>query len=358
MTNVSNKSCDKTCGSVSMSYTAVSNKATNATLAQIASCLAQAKKVAICGHVSPDGDCLGSTLALTWGLRELGVKVTPLIARDEPIDFGLRFLPGADELVPAEYFTESVDVFVTVDVPTRSRLGDAAAQLHVQAPHTITVDHHESNEPLSLQSYVDPDAPSCSLLIWYLLSELGVMRSRDMATCAYTGLNTDTGRFSFQNATAQAFQAASEMIDAGVEPAYVAEQVYQNRSRASLRLEAYALEHVQYYHEGAFVLSYLSEADFRNAGAHKPDAEPLIDLLRSVRGVKVACMLREQGGVVRGSMRAKDDTNVAEIAARFGGGGHKAAAGFTFHGSLGAARARMESIFFELNAGGRADASK
>ncbi len=324
------------------------NTATNATLAQIADRILGAQRIAICGHVSPDGDCIGSQLALACGLRQAGKEAICLLAADEPIEYGLRFLPGAADFVPAEHFKGSIDLFVTVDVPSAARLGSFAADLHAKAPATVTIDHHISESPLSQMNFVDADAPSCSLLIWHLLEAMDINRDAAMATCCFTGLMTDTGRFSFQNATADAFDVAASMVRAGANPGYIAMKVFQNRSRASLRLEQIALAHAQYFHDGAFVVSVLSEADFKEAGAVRADAEPLIDVLRSVRGVRVACMLREKGSAVRGSLRAKDETDVGVIARSLGGGGHRAAAGFTFNGSLGAARARIETEFSRL----------
>jgi phosphoesterase RecJ-like protein len=319
-------------------------------LAGIAERLKSADDIVICGHVSPDGDCMGSQLGLASALRALGKQVTCLLAKDEPIDFGLRFLPGTSDMVPATDFSGRIGLFVTVDVPTTGRMGDAAAKLHASAPATLTIDHHPAEVPLSQANYVDADAPAVALIIWNLIGYLGVTPDADMATCCYTGLVTDTGRFQYQNTTAAAFEAASAMMAAGVDPSVVACSVYQNRSRASLTLEEHVLANMQFFNDGACAMSWLTRKDFDDAGAVKSDAEPLIDVLRSVRGVRVACILRQQDGNVRGSLRAKDDTDVSAIAARIGGGGHRAAAGFTFEGTIEAARARIEQAFADLDA--------
>lgn len=317
-------------------------------LPEIAAELKAADNMVICGHVSPDGDCIGSALGLAWALRALGKHVTCLLAKDEPVEFGLRFLPGFSEMVPAANFDAAFDTFVTVDVPNADRMGPDAKRLHAQARDTITIDHHISDGPMSRVNYVDADAPAAAMIVWKLIPLLGVRPDGRMATCCYAGLLTDTGRFQFQNTSAEALQRAAEMVAAGAEPGDIAREVYQNRSRASIALEKRMLDHIEYHGGGRFVLSYLKRSDMVETNAVKADAEPLIDVIRSIRDVRVACMLREQEGQVRGSLRAKDDTDVSVLAARFGGGGHRAAAGFTFEGSLDQARRAIANIFAEL----------
>lgn len=306
---------------------------TNTTLASIAEALAGHDQFVICGHVSPDGDCLGSQLALAVALRQAGKECVCVLAREEEPPRDLSFLPGFSGLMPAARYEGPCEVFVAVDVPTTERLGDAAS-IQDRAALTVTVDHHAVPTVMSELSYTDPDAASTSLLIWELAGLLGAERDRIVATCCYTGLMTDTGRFQYQNADAAAFAGAAEMVAAGAEPAAISRSIYQSRTLASIQLEGRNVDHMALSADGAAALSWLSLADFAECGAVKADAEPMVDVLRCIEGVRVACMLREQEGEVRGSLRAKDSTDVAAIAREFGGGGHTAAAGFTFHGTL------------------------
>lgn len=307
---------------------------TNTTLAAIACALRERDHFVICGHVSPDGDCLGSQLALAAALRQAGKQCACVLARDEEPPRDLAFLPGFDGLVPAARYEGPCEVFVAVDVPTTERVGDAA-RLQAAADLTVTVDHHAVPEAMSVLSYTDPDVASTTMLVWELAAVLGAERDRIVATCCYTGLMTDTGRFQYQNADAAAFAAAAEMVAAGVEPAVISRRIYQSRSLASILLEGRNVDHMALSADGAAALSWLSQADFEACGACKADAEPMVDVLRAIDGVEVACMLREQpDGEVRGSLRAKGDADVAAIARAFGGGGHTAAAGFTFAGAL------------------------
>ena len=163
---------------------------------------------------------------------------------------------------------------------------------------------------------------------------LGVSRSGDLVTCCYTGLVTDTGRFQYQNTDARCMRLASQMVEEGADPASISRAVFQNRTLASMQLEAQAVSRAEFHEREGFAISYLTLADFARFKAVKSDAEPVINALRSIAGVNVACMLRQHEDCIRGSLRAKDDTDVSAIARSFGGGGHVAAAGFTLHTSM------------------------
>ncbi len=312
------------------------------TFEEVAQALRDADDFVIAGHVSPDGDCIGSQLGLAAALRKLGKTCTCVLAKPESLEYGLSTLPGAQDLTPACEFERDFGCFVSVDVPNLDRMGDSAA-LHARSPRTIAIDHHLWQEPLSQVNYMDSEAAACAMIIWKLLGYVGVEPDEEIATCLFTGLSTDTGSFCFQNATSEVFQLAAKMVAAGADCAQIAADVYQNRSVSSLELESIMISRMETLCSGAVVVSHLSLDDFTRTGAVKSDAEPLIDTLRSVRDARVACILREQDDCVRGSIRAKDETDVADIAAHFGGGGHRAAAGFTIPGTLEEARAQVEA---------------
>ncbi len=318
-------------------------------LSDVAAALMAHDDYLICGHISPDGDCLGSQLALMHALRALGKKADCLLAKNEPVDYGLRFLPGIDEMIPASKVNHHADYdFISVDVPNAHRMAQPAESVFEHARFTISVDHHQSEDPMADVSYTDEAAPAAALIVWDLISLLGVDPTLEIATCCYTGLMTDTGRFQYQNTTAYAFEAAAAMSRAGADTAAIAAQAFQNRSMASLMLEQRMLSHLEITADGAFAISYLLKEDFRDTGAVKADAEPLVNVMRSLRGVRAACILREQDQGVRGSLRAKDDTDVAAIARTMGGGGHKAAAGFTHEGPMDQALQAVRGHFAAL----------
>ena len=315
---------------------------TNTTLEAIADVVRAHESFVLCGHVSPDGDCLGSQLAIAHALRAMGKQATCLFATDDPIPASLSFLPGIDDMVPAADFQGSAEVFMGIDVPSRERMGQYASGIRDACPVSVTIDHHAYDTPMCDYVYVDPDSASASLLAWKLVRLLIAEPSVECAQCAYVGLMTDTGCFQFQNTDRESFERAAELVSFGADPAYAATCVFQNRTHASVQLEAAAMERLKLICDGQAALSWITAEDMGRLGAVKSDAEPIIDAVRSLLGVRIACVLREQAGVVRGSLRAKDKTDVSALAREFGGGGHKAAAGFTLHMPIEDAVALLE----------------
>ena len=299
----------------------------NASLAEIAEVIRQGETFLVCGHINPDGDCIGSILAMVNVLESIGKRATGLIADDSKLDESLSYLVGAEALEPASKEFPPADVFIAVDVPSHERMGNGARH-HIAATHTITLDHHAVDERVSEFTYVDPDIAAAAMLVWELAGILCKEMPRSVAECCYAGLLTDTGGFRFQNANHDAFVAAAQMVAAGANPAFAAQQAYQNITLVSLQLEALVIDRAVFVENGEGVVSWITGDDMNRLGADKSDTEPLVDMLRSIRGVRIACMLREQDGAVRGSLRAKDATDVAVIARRHDGGGHVAAAGF------------------------------
>lgn len=320
---------------------------TNINLQAMAQKLLACDNFVISGHVSPDGDCLGSALALAEALRQKGKTVACVLVTEDPVDKNLRFLPGVDSLVPASQFQGPADTFIGVDVPTRARLGECVPAILDACSTSFTIDHHAVDSTMCEWVYVDPEASSTTLLIWELSALLGADRTGTIAQACYAGLVTDTGRFQYQNTTPQAFVAAAEMLESGVDAAGVSRCLFQSRSLPSIALEARAVERMTMLHSDHVVLSWLTREDFEELQAIKADAEPVIDKLRSIDGISVACILREQDDCVRGSLRAKDNTDVSAIAKKVNGGGHKAAAGFTLETSLEEAKTIMSELLEE-----------
>lgn len=292
--------------------------------------------VAICGHVNPDGDCLGSVLALTLALRSCAFEVTPLLAtRECP---GLYdFLEGYEWLTPACEYYEDPDVFIMVDVPSLQRTGDGA-HVFKRAKKTLLIDHHQGDGAFADVAFVDDGAAAAGMLVWDFIEQSGITVTPEIATCCYTALVTDTGRFQFQNTNPAALRAAADFAQAGAVPSEISRYVYQRRSLAAIQLNALVMRRMEIMFDGKVVVSWVCEADFKNLGASKDDGDSLIDQIRQLDGIEVAVMLREQGPIVRGSIRSKTDRDVSAIAKKIGGGGHRAAAGFTVKGGLDEAR--------------------
>lgn len=316
---------------------------TNIDIDGIAKLLLEGNDFAICGHTSPDGDCIGSTLAMKAMLDALGKRSWALVADDDFKSDSLDFMPGFEALEFVGDFEESAHTFILVDVPNEKRLGKHAASVVNRASSTLTIDHHESDTNHSKYRYIDPDSASCTLIMWKIAKELlescsdEVLNNpvmRDIAMCCYAGLLTDTGRFMFQNTNEECFAASKEMVETGIDVPRISSRLFQENTLASLKLNALVTDRMKILDKGRIVLSWLSNADLDEVGATNADTEDCINTIRALEGARVACILKERNDTVRGSLRAKDGTNVAEIASEFGGGGHIAAAGFTLECDL------------------------
>ncbi|MCL1879736.1 MAG: DHH family phosphoesterase [Actinomycetia bacterium] len=289
-------------------------------------------KVALCGHRNPDGDALGSSVAMTLWLEGIGCDVVQLLADGPDAPELYSFLAGYDFTAAADYHG-TPDLFVALDLSTPSRLGAAEAVLK-RSPRSLVIDHHRGYDGFADQALSSPEAAACGLIVWQLIGHAGYLRSRQMAEACYVALITDTGRFAFQNTDEEALLAAAEMVAAGAHPALISSLIYDQRSPGAMALEAKVIERMRLLFDGKVVCSWLDDHDLAAFLVEKDETEGLPTLLRSLKGVEVAILLRKEGGKVRANLRAKGGFDVAAIAKGFGGGGHTAAAGFTFAGSL------------------------
>lgn len=294
--------------------------------------LRHARSVVVCGHVRPDGDAVGAVLGLTLALRDAGIPAVPTLADDPPPPHTYSFLPGFALFVPVSEL-EQPDVFVGCDAPSYDRLGIAEPMARA-AETLITIDHHPDNSEFGAVNIADEKMAATGQMVWHLIERLEIEPSPEVALCCYVALMTDTGRFQHENTTAAALRDAAAMIDAGVDPADAARLVYQERSAASLALEACAMARLALVNNDRVAWSWITDEDYVDCGARPEDAEYLPDALRRIGGVDVVILLRHVGGEIRGNLRSKTGFDVGAVARGFGGGGHHAASGFTFEGTV------------------------
>lgn len=294
--------------------------------------LRKANSVVVCGHVRPDGDAIGSTLAMTLALREAGIAAIPTLASGLPAPSTYSWLPGFGLFVSAGQL-EAPDVFVALDTPIADRLGEAEALMRA-AKQVVVMDHHPDATEMGGIAVIDSTAPATGELVWQFARGLLDNPSPDVALCCYVGLITDTGRFSYDNTCVRAFSAAAEMLDAGVDAAEASRLTYQNRSRASLAIEARAMSRLTLANGGRVAYAWVDDADFAELGALPEEAETLPDSVRLLGGIEVAMLLRQHEDEVRVNLRAKTGFDVSAVARHFDGGGHKAAAGCTLTGKI------------------------
>jgi phosphoesterase RecJ-like protein len=307
--------------------------------ARFADLVRTATSIAIGAHVDPDGDAVGSTLGLVLALRKIGIIAVPVIASSDRAPETYAFLPGA-ELYRSAGDVEAPDLFIALDTPSFVRLG-AAESLARSANHLVVIDHHPDNARFGSVCLVDSTASSVGTMVWGLLETLGIEPDADIATCLYTALVTDTGRFSYSNTTPRALRTAADMIGHGIDVQQIFTNIYESRSAGALALIGRTLERITCVDDGEIAYSWVDDDDFAETGALKSEGENLIDEVRAIRGARIVFLMKRSADSVRVSLRAKAAADVGCVARSYGGGGHAAAAGFTFEGDSDALLATL-----------------
>lgn len=292
----------------------------------------QHERFLVTSHENPDGDALGSLLALHLGLEQLGKDSVMVLAGPAPLPGEYRFLElperGLLRELPAD---RGGRVVVAVDCANATRLADPA--ILDGAVSTVNVDHHHDNSRFADVDLVVPEASSTGELLADLLRALGVQLTPELAEALYVALVTDTGRFQYANTTPKALRLAADLVEAGADVHKVFQGVYESVQFAKLKLLARALDRARVFEGGRIVVSYLLRTDFAEVGAVEPYTEGIIDYLRAVEGAQLAALIREpprDGSPARKvSLRSSvDELDVSALARAFGGGGHPQAAGF------------------------------
>ena len=283
-----------------------------------------AQKIALVCHISPDGDTVGSALAVSLGLMEMG-KTVALYCQDKIPDV-LAFLPGAGAFRAPET-AEDADLLLCLDVSDEKRMGRCHA-LMAKAAHTAQLDHHGTNTCYCEENAVDGDAPANCLIVYELLQRLGCTITSDVALCLAVGLSTDTGHLTYNSTTPEAYHVMGELVEAGAPIAEAYRRLYRERPPRQVALLAKALESLTFHHEGRITSIRLTQKDFADCGAMPEDAEIIVNYGLDVKGVRMCVFAREQAdGSVKLSLRAVAPYQVSGVAQAFGGGGHAQAAG-------------------------------
>jgi phosphoesterase RecJ-like protein len=300
----------------------------------VAAALRERDRYLVTSHEAPDGDALGSLLAMHLALRRLGKDTVMFLGGEAPLPGEYRFLDlperGLRRRLPADA-TERV--LLALDCASASRVG-AETGLVERASFTINIDHHHDNPRFGDVNLVVADASSTGEVLADVFRELGVELTPEIAEALYIALVTDTGRFQYTNTSPKALRLAAELVEAGADVHRVFQGVYENVQFAKLKLLARALDRARVLEGGEIVVSHLLREDFDAVGATEPYSEGIIDVLRSVEGALVSALIREpprDGAPPRKvSLRSSvDEVDVSAIARKSGGGGHREAAGFS-----------------------------
>jgi phosphoesterase RecJ-like protein len=325
-------------------------------LKAIADALREHDRFLVVTHENPDGDALGSLLAATLALRHLGKDAVMYLPGATPLPGEYAFMP-LDDLVREAPADAAERVLFAVDCAKAERIGDDGVVS--RAPLVLDVDHHHDNTRFGDLNLIIADASSTGEVLRDLFEELGVELTPELAEPLYIALVTDTGRFQYANTTPKALRLAAELVEAGANIHAVFQQVYESVDFAKLKLLARALDRAEVLEGGRLVVSHLVRIDFAEVGAAEPYSEGIIDYLRAVEGAELAVLVREQPSDAphthKGSLRSSiDELDVSAIARRFGGGGHRQAAGFSTDLPLEEIVEQIRLGFLEQRAASRA----
>jgi phosphoesterase RecJ-like protein len=285
----------------------------------------------VVGHIRPDGDCVGSQLGLTLALRAEGKKVT--CWNEDRIPEKYEFL-DRDGIIQKPKKGMKFDCVVATDAATFDRLGSVGRRI-ANRKLFINIDHHESNSRYADLNWVSAHEPSTGELIFRLLKIAKWPITKRIADCLFTAVSTDTGSFQYSSTRPGTYHVAGELVSRGADLARICDEVYQSYPLSRARLLRHIYSHFRLTHENQIAYFWLKKADFARTGAESCDSEGLIDHIRAIAPVVVACVFEEiDPQLTRISLRSKSEkVNVNTIAAQFGGGGHPAAAGARIAGT-------------------------
>ena len=310
---------------------------TSTDLQAVAAAVREHDRFLVVTHENPDGDALGSLLATTVALRQLGKDAQMFLYGSAPLprEYGFMQLDGLLRELPDDIGER---VLVAVDCAKADRIGADPAPVE-RAKLVLDIDHHHDNTRFGAVNLIVADASSTGEVLRDVFAELGVELTPEIAEPLYIALVTDTGRFQYTNTTPKALRLAADLVESGADVHAVFQEVYESVQFAKLKLLARALERAQVYEGGRIVVSYLLRTDFTEVGAAEPYSEGIIDYLRAVEGADMAVLIREpprqDGPTRRVSLRASiDELDVSAIARKSGGGGHRQAAGFSSEASI------------------------
>lgn len=299
---------------------------------KLLSFLKEEEKFFIATHISPEADAIGSSLALAMALESLG-KVTVLFDKD-PVPKFCHFLPGYEK------FTNVISPFLTSDFALILLDCNTLKRAGIKGPtfkYSVVIDHHQTEEDFGDIKWVVPEAAATGMMIFYLIKKLGVNITRDMAINLYSAIAIDTGTFRYGNTTAEALRIAAKLIEAGANPAHISNNLYETWSQERFALLIMALNTLEV--KGNIATTFVTKEMYRKTGAAPEDTENFPAFTRIMKDVKVSALFRElDDNYWKVSLRSKGDINVALVASRFDGGGHKNAAGYLVKSDLESAK--------------------
>jgi bifunctional oligoribonuclease and PAP phosphatase NrnA len=298
-------------------------------LSQVVQLIEQQQRFMITSHIRPDGDGLGSGLALYWMLRDLGKEVDVVLRDRVPPAYSV--LPASELVVVREDVTEKYDAAFIIECSDVDRPGLPS----LKTQFVVNIDHHSTTVPFGDINWIDPTAAAVGEMIYNLCKALGVEVTKEIAECIYTALLTDTGSFHFSNTTERTLKIASELVRRGVEPARISQALFYSGPFAKIKLLGLVLSNIERDESGRIAWITLDRATMYEADACEEDSDGIVNHALSIGEVEAVAFFKElTAGSYRISLRSKGKNNVAKVAELFGGGGHRNAAGCRIEGDF------------------------
>lgn len=289
----------------------------------------KAESIVILTHENPDGDAIGTGLALYHALKQHGKNPDIVIPEYSRI---FEFLPGTKE-IKKESDIEKYDLAISVDCSTIKML-NGFAKYFENAKMRISIDHHSVNTMFGDINFVNPDAPACSQIMLVILEHLNIEISKDIGTCILTGIITDTGGFKYSGVTAETFEFVALLLNKGINVSKIYRRVLQIKTKPNFELHRIANNRLEFFEDGKIAYTYITEEDERKVNAENGDHEGIAENGRDVEGVEVSIFIRQTEKGCKVSMRSNEYVNVSDVCLMFGGGGHQRAAGVLMQGTI------------------------
>ena len=296
----------------------------------------KAETIVILTHENPDGDAVGTSLALYHSLKQMGKNpdiIIPVLPRI------FEFLPGANE-IKKESNVEKYDLAISVDCATIKML-NGFSNYFEDAKVKISIDHHSTNTMFGDYNYVSPDSPACAQVLLVVLDYLKVEVTKEIGTCILTGIITDTGGFKYSGVTAETFEFVAWLLNKGINVSKIYRKVLQTKTRANFELNRIAADRLEFFEDGKIAYTYITKEDEEKVHAESGDHEGIVETGRDIEGVEVSIFIRQTDKGCKVSMRSNEYVNVSDVCLLLGGGGHAHAAGVSMHCTIDQAKEKI-----------------
>lgn len=292
----------------------------------------KSKTILIASHINPDGDNIGSSLALALALKNDDKKI--MVLKSDIVPERFSFLPGINLIKEYSDENQSVDLFIALDCGDKHRLGDNKAILEI-AKNTINIDHHVNNSRFADVNIVDDKAAATGELVYYFIKQMKIYIDKDIATNLYTAISTDTGSFKFESVTSDTHRIIADLLDCKINKNNINLNLYESMTFSQMKLFIKSLATLEIFDNAQIGIIKVTQEMLKETGASFEDTEGIISFVRKIATVEAACILKELDNEnIKISLRTKTYLNASKICEKFNGGGHKRAAGCTIYKSI------------------------